>query len=72
MTRFFAFSALIAVMLAAVPARAEELPLTTLYRTGAFSKGGGKVNVVMRDVVGDSRPDIISCNYGGTGAPPPP
>lgn len=70
MTRHLACGALIASMIAAMfaasPAAAEELRLTTLYRTGTFTKGSGKVNVVMRDVVGDARTDIISCNYGGS------
>jgi hypothetical protein len=66
MTRYLACGLLIAAMLASSPASAEELRLTTLYRTGTFTKGGGKANVVMRDVVGDARPDIISCNYGGS------
>jgi len=66
MTRYLVCGVVIAAMLASSPAGAEELRLTTLYRTGAFTKGGGKVNVVMRDVVGDARPDIISCNYGGS------
>jgi hypothetical protein len=67
MTRYLACGVLIGAMFASFPARAEELRLTTLYRTGTFTKGGGKVNnVVLRDVVGDSRPDIVSCNYGGS------
>jgi len=66
MTRYLARTALIAAMLAAFSASAEELRLTTLYRTGTFTRGGGKANVVMRDVVGDARPEVISCNYGGS------
>jgi hypothetical protein len=64
--RYLACGVLVAAMFASSSANAEELRLTTLYRTGTFTKGGGKVNVVMRDVVGDARPDIISCNYGGS------
>jgi hypothetical protein len=59
--------AMVAAVLAVFSLRADELRLTTLYRTGTFTKGvGGKANVVMRDVVGDARPDIVSCNYGGS------
>lgn len=66
MTRHLLGGALVAAVLAVFSVRADELRLTTLYRTGTFSKGGGKANVVMRDVVGDARPDIVSCNYGGS------
>ena len=43
---------------------AEELRLTTLYRTGGLTKNVGAANLVVRDVVGDARPDIISCTNG--------
>jgi len=64
MTRCLARVLLAAAMLGAFSANAEELRLTTLYRTGALTKNVGAANLVVRDVVGDSRPDIVSCVAG--------
>src|SRR5207244_5151603 len=63
--RHFTRGVLFAAMLGAVSLGAEELRMTTLYRTGTFTKGAGRANLVVRDVVGDSRPEMISCHFGG-------
>ena len=62
MKRLVAGSALIA--LAVFSARAEELRVTTLYRTGTLTKSVGSANLVVRDVAGDARPEIVSCSNG--------
>ena len=53
-----------AMLVVAFTAGAEELRTTTLYRTGSFTKNVGAANLVVRDVAGDSRPEIVSCVNG--------
>jgi hypothetical protein len=64
LTRFLTVGALLAALLGAFSSRAEELRVTTLYRTGTLTKNIGSANIVVRDVVGDSRPDLVSCSNG--------
>jgi hypothetical protein len=63
-TRFLTGGALLAALLGAFSSGAEELRVTTLYRTGTLTKNVGAANLVVRDVVGDARPEIISCSNG--------
>jgi hypothetical protein len=64
MNRLLPRAAVLVAVLAASSVSAEELRLTTLYRTGTLTKNVGAANIVVRDVVGDSRPDIVSCANG--------
>src|SRR5437773_7463443 len=64
MFRHLARAAAVVIVLAAGPVRADELRMTTLFRTGTLTKNVGGANLIVRDVVGDSRPDIISCASG--------
>jgi len=38
--------------------------MTTLFRTGTLTQNVGGANLIIRDVVGDSRADIVSCAAG--------
>ena len=53
--------AVIAFCLGALSLGAGEIRLNTLYRTGTLTKNVAAANVVIRDVVGDSKPEIVSC-----------
>lgn len=64
MKRFLTCGALLAALLGAFPSGAEELRVTTLYRTGTVTKNVGAANIVVRNVVGDARPEIVSCSNG--------
>ena len=44
--------------------RADEVRLTTLYRTGNVTTSIGAANFVIRDILGDSHPEIVSCSSG--------
>jgi hypothetical protein len=57
-------AAAVVILLATGAVRAEELRMTTLFRTGTLTKNVGAANLIVRDVVGDSRPDVISCASG--------
>jgi len=46
---------------ACLAARAEELRTTTLLRGGDMTSNAGRGGIVVRDVVGDSRPETIAC-----------
>lgn len=56
--------ALFVVVLAALAAEGEELRTAALYRTGMLTKNIGAANLIVRDVVGDARPEIVSCVNG--------
>jgi len=64
MRRHLIRCALLAAALGTFSAGGEELRTTTLFRTGTLTKNVGSTNIVVRDVVGDSRPDIVSCSNG--------
>jgi hypothetical protein len=64
MIRYLSRAAVVLVVCCAWSAGAEELRVTTLFRTGTLTKNVGGPNLVVRDVVGDSRPDIVSCAGG--------
>lgn len=64
MIRYLTRAAAVLVVLAAGAVRADELRMTTLFRTGTLTQNVGAANLVVRDVVGDSRPDVISCASG--------
>lgn len=64
MIRYLTRTAVVLVVFGAWSASAEELRMTTLFRTGTLTKNVGGANLVVRDVVGDSRPDIVSCASG--------
>jgi hypothetical protein len=64
MIRHLVRTALCAALLLALPAAAEELRTTTLYRTAVTTKNIGYENLVVRDVAGDARPEIVSCVNG--------
>lgn len=57
---------LLALMLAAaaVSAAAEELRMTTLLRGGDVTSAAGRAGIFVRDVLGDSRPEIVTCASG--------
>jgi hypothetical protein len=44
--------------------RAEELRMTTLFRGGDMTGNAGKAGIIVRDVVGDARPEIVTCASG--------
>jgi FG-GAP repeat len=56
--------ALLATLLGCLPLGAAELRMTTLFRTGSVTNVNGYANVVVADVLGDSRPEIVSCSNG--------
>jgi hypothetical protein len=62
--RHLARAAAVVIVLATGAVRAEELRMTTLFRTGTVTQNVGGANLVVRDVNGDSRPEIISCAAG--------
>jgi hypothetical protein len=64
MIRRLTRAAALVIVLAAGSVRADELRMTTLLRTGTLTNNVGDANIVVRDVVGDSRPDVISCANG--------
>ena len=64
MIRHLTRAAALVIVLVAVQVRADELRMTTLFRTGNLTKNVGGANMIVRDVIGDSRPDIISCANG--------
>lgn len=57
-------TALVVAGFAALSVHAEELRFDTLYRTGGVTKNVGGTNLVVRDVVGDSKPDVVACVGG--------
>ena len=64
MIRQLTRAAAVVIVLAAGAVQADELRMTTLFRTGTLTKNVGGANLIVRDVIGDSRPDIISCASG--------
>ena len=64
MMRHLLGGALCAMLAVALPAGAGELRTNTLYRSGSVTKNVGYANLVVHDVRGDSRPEIISCTNG--------
>src|SRR5436305_2282842 len=57
-------AALIVVLLGTTSLLGEELRVNTLWRMGSYTKNVGAANLIVRDVVGDSRNDIVSCANG--------
>jgi len=66
MTRNLARGAILAACLGAFSLRAEEIRTTTLYRTGTLTKSVGSANMIVRDVLGDATPEIVSAIPGGS------
>jgi len=46
---------------ACLAARAEELRMTTLLRGGDMSNNVSRAGLVIRDVLGDARPELVAC-----------
>lgn len=64
MIRSLTRAAVVLVVFGAWSASAEELRMTTLFRTGTLTNNVGVANLIVQDVVGDPRPDIVSCAGG--------
>jgi hypothetical protein len=52
----------IAALLGASQLRADNVRVNTFYRTGSLTKNVGAAHFVVRDILGDRKPEMVSCS----------